>query len=101
MLFDYIPLLLATVAGTGVGATAACRQDNCLRGIESYCAIDLKSNFFLAVIVSAVPTRSESADCASYFRTTFTPPTVTMSVTKTKVIKTTISETVLISTTDM
>jgi hypothetical protein len=74
MFFDHILLLVATLAGMVVGATA--------------------------VIASAVPNRSGSADCASYFRTTFTPPTVTMSVTKTKVFKTTTSETVLISTTD-
>jgi len=46
-------------------AFAQCNHDNCLR----------------AVIASAFPTRSGSADCASYFEATVTPAPVTVSQT--------------------
>ncbi|KAL2069181.1 hypothetical protein VTL71DRAFT_15519 [Oculimacula yallundae] len=66
MLLKYVFALTASaLCASAAGNAPQCNADNCLRAVQA----------------SAFPTRPGTADCSSYFRTTVTPATLTVTTT--------------------
>ncbi|MCJ1319129.1 hypothetical protein MMC15_004462 [Xylographa vitiligo] len=69
-----ISLAIVAVGAAAAPTSTACNENNCLRAIQA----------------SVFPTRHGTADCSSYFLTTVTPATSTITATATAFITTTI-----------
>ncbi|MCJ1395556.1 hypothetical protein MMC18_008442 [Xylographa bjoerkii] len=74
MLSTLITLAFVAVGAAAAPTSTACNENNCLRAIQA----------------SAFSTRHGSADCSSYFLTTVTPATTTLTATATAFTTTTI-----------